>query len=166
MTLYTGGINVEISFNALLSGYTTETQNEINALLSTSYSIPYYPGQAVESFPSVQSNFFTTGGQDSARHRLVDRVQIDVRTNNQSEAERKRLNRLIRDNLTNKLGLKIRRNSLHAYFPVNNFLENPSASTRQQNARIELFSTAGWLYAPDADPNILRWLIDFQIFYK
>lgn len=167
MSLHTNGINVEQSFNLLVQTYVSEIQTALNAQLGSSYVIPVFFDQPAEVFPSVQVRFFAAGGQSAARHRKVDRLQIDVRTQDEQSPIRKKIvNRLIRDSLTDKLGLTTRRASFHAYFPVKDFFENKLAATRKQNARLELFSQSGWAEVPDEDPTVLRWLIDFEIFYK
>lgn len=167
MTLNTTGLNLEGSFNKWLRALVTETQTEINALLGSSYTITYYPNRSPESFPSVQSQFFSASGQ--SRGMLFDLVQIDVRTQSHdlsTPGGDRRLSRLITDSLKAKLGFSTKRNDFYAYFPLKDYVSNPSSPATKQNARIELFAQAGWAELPEEDKTLLRHQIDFQIFYR
>lgn len=167
MSLETSGLNLEQSFNLLVQTHVAEIQTVLNETLSSAYTIAVYFSEKVESFPSVQVQFFAAGGQDGQRHRKVDRLQIDVRTQDEEKPFLKKVvNRLIRDSLKKKLGFTTKRTQFHGFFEVKDYFENGMSATRKQNARIELFSTAGWTELDDEDPSVERWLIDFQIFYK
>lgn len=165
MTLKTIGFDLEGSFNKMVRTHVAAIQGEINAALGTSHVIAYYPQQNPESFPSVRSWFFATGGQEGRR--LVDRVQLDVNVKSADiNNPDRRLARLIRDSLADRLGLKSSRTEWKGFFDVKGYFANAMAPNNRQTVYLELASTAGWTQIPDEDPHILKFSIDFKILYS
>ena len=164
MSVSTYGFNVEGSFHTLVEAQLAIIQTEINAALSTSHTIAYYPQRQIETFPSVRGWVFMGAEADDRRHRLTDRIQLDifVKSANASYPDR-RLAMLIRDGLMSKLGFSTKRSAFFAHFDVKNYFANPSSPTTLNKCRIE--QTSPWQDLPPSDPLITQFQSDFKLIH-
>lgn len=165
--MITRGFDVEASFHKTVRAKLLVVQNAINTALGTSYTIAYYPQRNAETFPSVRSWFFQSGGISKGRHAFVSRVQIDIYVKSDDPTkENRQLLTLIRDNLAHELGITTQRSAFHAYFNASGYFANALTPPDRGMARLELANPGGWRDVPQGDPYVRCLSLDFNIFYR